>query len=216
MDKKIKVKKYTGVYFVQNRNKWIASIGYKCKNYYLGSFKNKKDAIKIRKEAKKIIKTEKNFENWYQKYRKEKGIRNKSNNNLDIPIGAVFGRLKVIEETRTKDKHGNYLWKCQCECGNIKNISGSSLRRGYIKSCGCLRLNRKKNYPTNKSGTQGVCFKKKDQKWYAYITYKKKNYHLGYFENRENAVEIRQMAEKMIGENFEDWYKVVKNKTAPK
>ena len=142
MDKKIKVKKYTGVYL--NRNKWHACIGYKCKNYYLGSFKNKKDAIKIRKEAEKIIKTEKNFENWYQKYRKEKGIRNKSNNNLDIPIGAVFGRLKVIRKTGTKDKHSNYLWECQCQCGNIKNVSGSSLLQGSVTSCGCNRLNRKK------------------------------------------------------------------------
>ena len=197
-----------GVYLIQN--KWYARISYKNKIYHLGCFENKEDAVEIRKTAEKMI--GENFEDWYQEYRKEKKIDGR----LDIPIGAVFGRLKVIEETRTKDKHGNYLWECQCECGNIKNISGSSLRRGYIKSCGCLRLNRKKNYPTNKSGTQGVCFKKKDQKWYAYITYKKKNYHLGYFENQEDAVEIRKTAEKMIGENFEDWYKVIKNKTAPK
>lgn len=52
MDKKIKVKKYTGVYL--NRNKWHACIGYKNKIYNLGRFENKEDAIKIRKTAEKI------------------------------------------------------------------------------------------------------------------------------------------------------------------
>ena len=146
MDKKIKVKKYTGVYL--NRNRWVTYIYYK-KVYYLGSFKNKEDAIKIREEAKKM--RGENFEDWYQNWYQNRYQVYKEENKdytrstkLDIPIGTVFGKLKVIRKTRTKDKHGNYLWKCQCECGNIKNISGSSLRRGYIKSCGCLRLNRKK------------------------------------------------------------------------
>ena len=49
MDKKIKVKKYTGVYL--NRNKWHACIGYKNKIYNLGRFENKEDAIKIRKNG---------------------------------------------------------------------------------------------------------------------------------------------------------------------
>ena len=193
-----------------SQNRWVAYITYKSKTYYLGYFENKENAIEIRKTAEKM--RGENFENWYQEYRKEKKIDGK----LDVPIGEVFGKLEVIKETRTKDKHGNYLWECRCECGNVKNVSGSSLLRGYVKSCGCGRLNRKKNYPTNKSGTQGVCFKKKEQKWCAYITYKKKNYHLGHFENKEDAVEVRKTAEKMIGENFENWYKVVKNKTAPK
>lgn len=28
-------------------------------------------------------------------------------------------------------------WLCHCDCGNYKRIAGSSLRRGYTKSCGC-------------------------------------------------------------------------------
>lgn len=167
-----------------------------------------------------------NFEDWYQNWYQNRYQVYKEENKdytrstkLDIPIGTVFGKLKVIRKTGTKDKHSNYLWECQCQCGNIKNVSGSSLLQGSVTSCGCNRLNRKKNYPTNKSGTQGVCFKKKEQKWSAYITYKKKNYHLGLFENKEDAIKIRKLSEKMIGENFEDWYqeyRVTKNKTAPK
>jgi len=53
--------------------------------------------------------------------------------------GMKFGRLTVLEETGGRNKDGKVLWKCQCECGNIKTNSGSNLISGAIKSCGCLR-----------------------------------------------------------------------------
>lgn len=47
----------TGVRWDKNRNKWVASIIFKKKTYYLGRYKNKEDAIKARKEAEeKLIK----------------------------------------------------------------------------------------------------------------------------------------------------------------
>ena len=52
-------------------------------------------------------------------------------------IGKKFGRLTVLEKTNIKS--GNtYLYKCQCDCGNIcyKNIY--NLTSGHIRSCGCL------------------------------------------------------------------------------
>ena len=30
-------------------------------------------------------------------------------------------------------------WKCQCTCGNITSVQGSSLKNGHTKSCGCLQ-----------------------------------------------------------------------------
>lgn len=49
-----------------------------------------------------------------------------------------FGRLTVIGEGgRAPD--GSIKWICQCECGNIKEIVGTSLRKGVVKSCGCLQ-----------------------------------------------------------------------------
>lgn len=50
--------------------------------------------------------------------------------------GKKFGKLKVIRKTTKKDKRGNYLWECQCDCGNICYIIGSKLQ--YRQSCGCL------------------------------------------------------------------------------
>lgn len=50
--------------------------------------------------------------------------------------GKRFGRLLVIENTERKVCR-EYYWRCKCDCGNIKDIAGNSLRSGKSKSCGC-------------------------------------------------------------------------------
>ena len=53
-----------------------------------------------------------------------------------------FGKLTVLhKDTERITKNGSY-WICQCECGKTKSIKSSSLRRGEILSCGCLRNQR--------------------------------------------------------------------------
>lgn len=52
-------------------------------------------------------------------------------------IGQHFGKLTVIAQAPS-DSNGT-RWVCQCECGNIKTINGSSLKQGLTKSCGCLK-----------------------------------------------------------------------------
>ena len=51
--------------------------------------------------------------------------------------GKNFGRLTVIE--RIYKKGNEWYWKCQCQCGNICEVRGVSLREGATKSCGCLK-----------------------------------------------------------------------------
>ena len=51
----------------------------------------------------------------------------------------VFGRLRVIEKDQTKKTNSGSYWICQCECGKIKSIKSSALRRGETTSCGCYR-----------------------------------------------------------------------------
>lgn len=51
--------------------------------------------------------------------------------------GLQFGRLSVIAFSG-KAKNGALLWECLCTCGNRKITTGSKLRTGYVKSCGCL------------------------------------------------------------------------------
>ena len=55
-------------------------------------------------------------------------------------IGQKFNRLTVLEDTG-KRKNGSIIWLCQCDCGNLCEISGGSLTRTNrpTRSCGCLK-----------------------------------------------------------------------------
>ena len=53
-------------------------------------------------------------------------------------IGKKFGRLLVVDANRdNKTNKKNIMCICQCECGNIRNIPASALKRR--KSCGCIQ-----------------------------------------------------------------------------
>lgn len=51
--------------------------------------------------------------------------------------GMQFGRLTVLSHAG-KDKYGNALWVCRCDCGIEKTSNGAMLRQGKAVSCGCL------------------------------------------------------------------------------
>lgn len=51
--------------------------------------------------------------------------------------GKRFGRL-VILGIAHKDKFGNQLWKCVCDCENIVFSTHYRLRMSKVKSCGCF------------------------------------------------------------------------------
>ena len=51
---------------------------------------------------------------------------------IDI-TGQRFGRLKVLRYV------GSSRWECKCDCGAIVYPLGGNLRKGDIRSCGCLR-----------------------------------------------------------------------------
>lgn len=55
---------------------------------------------------------------------------------IAIPPDTVFGRLTVIEETRTPG--GRRAMACRCECGQMTTVPVGHLRSGHTKSCGCL------------------------------------------------------------------------------
>jgi hypothetical protein len=53
--------------------------------------------------------------------------------------GNKYGLLTVIEETDKRVPSNRCIkWRCKCECGNIKIVSGHNLRQGTVRSCGCL------------------------------------------------------------------------------
>lgn len=57
----------------------------------------------------------------------------------DDMIGKKFGKLTIIEECKERDKFGNKIYKCKCDCGNFVKIRGNGLKTGNNRSCGCLR-----------------------------------------------------------------------------
>lgn len=52
--------------------------------------------------------------------------------------GDKIGRYEVIKESsRPYKKFAPKYWVCKCECGTIKEVSGTALRAGLTISCGC-------------------------------------------------------------------------------
>ena len=53
--------------------------------------------------------------------------------------GQQFYHLKALSPTNKRDSHGSVIWKFQCDCGNIVERSGTEVKGGNIKSCGCIK-----------------------------------------------------------------------------
>ena len=146
--------------------------------------------------------------------------------------GKRVGRLTAIEPTEKRSDR-SVVWKCRCDCGNIKEVAANEFQKGVVKSCGCLREEKRKlngkevseaygeysiagtnvlrltgKIPSNnKSGVKGVCWNKRRKKWVAQIVFKGHSYFLGAHEKKENAINARKQAEKEIFGNFLEWYK---------
>lgn len=145
--------------------------------------------------------------------------------------GKKFGRLTAIEPTERKTSNGAIIWKCVCDCGNINFVDSGSLIKGRIQSCGCLRKPHERKHgkeigeatkkqciegtnvrnltakisKANTSGIKGVSWDKSRNKWVAQIEFKGKKYYLGRYDNKEDAREAREKAEKeMFGKFLEE------------
>ena len=83
--------------------------------------------------------------------------------------GKRFGRFVVLEKSLKRNSEGAH-WVCKCDCGNIRTVSGHSLRLGRSKSCGCLCReivhNRRKSFVGKKFGRLMVISEKSERdKW---------------------------------------------------
>lgn len=58
--------------------------------------------------------------------------------------GERFSKLLVLS-LEGKNRSGNYLWKCLCDCGEYRVVGKNNLISGNTKSCGCLRGTHKMN-----------------------------------------------------------------------
>ena len=143
-----------------------------------------------------------------------------------------FGKLTAVKRLRKQIRERCPTWLFLCGCGNYveypyDNVVYSS-HKGR-QSCGCLRnefyknnkkflgvtniggtcverIKSKKPNKNNKSGIKGVFWDKSKKLWTAKIMFKKKEYNLGRFKLKKEAVKKRREAEKLLYEPFLEWY----------
>lgn len=53
--------------------------------------------------------------------------------------GQSFGRLTALHESG-RTRAGLVRWTCLCACGNSSTVTTNDLRKGHVRSCGCLRI----------------------------------------------------------------------------
>lgn len=89
--------------------------------------------------------------------------------------GKRYGRLIVLKRAKDNDCHNKPRWLCKCDCGNVLEVSGASLKSGNTKSCGCL--NRDLLTKHGRSGQRiyhvwrnmiSRCYRATDQHWKDY------------------------------------------------
>ena len=68
--------------------------------------------------------------------------------------GNVFGRLTVVKRVENSKK-GEARWECRCSCGNVLIVASEKLRRGFVESCGCLKVEQGKT-PYTKHGLRDL------------------------------------------------------------
>ena len=72
-----------------------------------------------------------------EKYSAEIGRNNKK----DL-VGQRFGYLTVLEDTGERQAVGNgttVIWLCQCDCGNLTQVTAGHLVSNHTTSCGCRK-----------------------------------------------------------------------------
>lgn len=133
--------------------------------------------------------------------------------------GKKFGRLTVIRSAEKQEKNASHQWLCHCDCGKTITVAANQLKRGDVRSCGCLKKEvaqekfdkfAETNYVENTmlngltkkvsrrstTGVKGVYWNKSRQLYEAYITFQKKRHFLGRFVDLEEAAQARRQAEK--------------------
>lgn len=209
-----------GVDWMAKKQRWRASICFKGKRRYLGSFEKLEDAVRARKRAEDEL-----FEPFLAAHSGEipqselrdiekvcpPVARDYSEQRLDL-TGQRFGMLTVLEPA--ENIGSMTAWRCRCDCGKETVVMTGHLRSGQTTSCGCkpkgtfvdgtcIELLRSKTIRRNNtSGVTGVEWVPAANKWKAIISFKGQRHYLGCYGKFEDAVEARKLAEEMYHDSF--------------
>lgn len=125
-----------------------------------------------------------------------------------IIIGKKYGMLTVDAATTEKDNRGRTLYRCVCICGGVRLVAADRLLAGGVISCGCMQMKARAQIGGSKerhgwtavqeaariakrmTGCSGIY--KRGDTYIAQIKIQYKTYHIGSYENRDDALEARQ------------------------
>ena len=76
--------------------------------------------------------------------------------------GQRFGRLTVIRRIERPEwvKNHEIWWEMKCDCGNLHSASARNLKKGNVKSCGCLRAEKCREIGKKNKGRENTWLKK--------------------------------------------------------
>src|SRR3972149_2809955 len=63
-----------------------------------------------------------------------------------------FGAFRVMRQCYGSAGNGEAIWVCRCRCGNQFTATGSSIRSGRKKSCGCVKTPKHRDITGMRSG----------------------------------------------------------------
>jgi hypothetical protein len=125
-----------------------------------------------------------------------------------IIIGGTYGMLTVDAATAEKDYRGRTLYHCTCECTGTRLVAADRLLAGSVISCGCMQTNARKRIGGSKerrgwtaeeeaariakrmNSCEGIY--QRDDTYIAQIKIQYKTYHIGSYDNRDDALQARQ------------------------
>ena len=135
-------------------------------------------------------------------------------------------------QTRISKLALNYIsdensYHCSCDCGmkiiltkeqfETKDSCGCEIRKllwaASGKSAEDYELDTKliPSPSIGLSDERGVRFEKGKNKWRVRVTFQAKEYHLGYYPEKDAALEIRREAENHLNSDFIEWYGHARN-----
>lgn len=82
---------------------------------------------------------------WYDAGLIGKETKRIKTNQIDL-TGKIYGMWRVLQKTQLRGASGSIYWKCQCQCGTIKNVLSHNLVNGASLSCGGHNNVSKGNY----------------------------------------------------------------------
>lgn len=88
--------------------------------------------------------------------------------------GIRFSNLIAVREFN-RDRIGFVIWECHCDCGKTTYARSASLKRGEVKSCGCLKAENNKSHGNSHLREYKIwgaikrrCGNKNDKKYHLY------------------------------------------------